>query len=135
MPPSEMMEDIKAEPEKFAREDSDVGASSATEFTREDLFALHQEMTTAALALMKKKNADYAARSPFDNFKLCEGLGVSAEKGILIRLCDKISRVGSVLEKGAQVKEESITDSCLDILNYAVCLVGLQNERNNRGTK
>lgn len=97
--------------------------------TRGALFELHQNMCAKALELMRKKNADYAKNGPFDNFKLCEAVGMtSAEKGILIRMLDKLSRLSSVLDKGAQV-DESVEDTLLDIINYSICIAGLQRER------
>ena len=112
----------------------DKSGYSLKEFTRDDLFALHGEMTSAALELMKKKNADYSARGPFQNFKMVEARGTaSAEIGILIRLDDKLSRLTSILTKGeAKVKDESIQDTCQDILNYVVCLVGVLREKSLR---
>lgn len=103
------------------------------QFTREDLFALHTEMTARALDLMKRKNADYAKGGPFDNFKLCEQAGVcSTEHGIIIRMLDKLSRLNSILAKGeAQVKDESVQDTLIDLINYSVCMAGVLKEKQN----
>lgn len=97
--------------------------------TRDELFNLHDELTSHALDLMKRKNADYAKHGPFDNFKMCESMGLATtETGILIRLTDKLSRLSSIFEKGARVSE-SEEDTIVDIINYAVCLAGVRREK------
>lgn len=72
----------------------------------------------------KKKNADYAWQgNPFKNFMWCENLSITtAEKWILIRITDKLSRVINLLDKENQVKDEAIEDSCIDAANYFVIL-------------
>jgi hypothetical protein len=77
---------------------------------------------------MKKKNADYSENGPFQNFRFCEGIGVSAEKGILVRLGDKISRLSTLLSRPAQVADESFEDTICDILNYAVLLAAIRKD-------
>lgn len=73
--------------------------------------------------IMLKKNADYAKTDPFGNFKLVEELGITnVEKGILVRIADKISRITNLIDKEAQVKDESIEDTLQDLANYAVIL-------------
>lgn len=72
----------------------------------------------------KRKNADYAGKGdPFRNFKLCEQLGIcSVEKGIMVRMTDKMSRIANLLENEAQVKDESIYDTLEDLSTYSVIL-------------
>jgi len=94
--------------------------------TREELFELHKKMCASALELMKRKNADYSKTSPFGNFMVAEAIqACTAEAGILVRMTDKISRLVSILDKGNQVKEESVDDTIIDIINYAVLLKGV----------
>lgn len=76
-----------------------------------------------ALEIARRKNADYAGNTdPFKNFKMCEQFGVSTEKGILIRISDKISRISNLLDKEAEVKDESIFDTIDDAINYLAIL-------------
>jgi hypothetical protein len=92
---------------------------------REELFQLHDELSSIAKEIMKNKNADYSKESPFGNFMLSEALQTcSAENGIINRMGDKLSRLVSVFAKGAQV-DESVKDTILDIINYAVLLYGV----------
>lgn len=92
---------------------------------REELLKYHQTLCSKAFALMQKKNADYAGRSgeePFANFTRCEAMGIcKTEAGMLVRMTDKMSRLSSFVESGTlQVKDESVEDTCLDLINYAV---------------
>jgi hypothetical protein len=78
------------------------------------------------------KNADYTGISDnaFSNLVLCEKLGIcSTEKGILTRILDKISRLASLTEQEAQVKNESFRDTCIDAANYLILLAGVFEER------
>lgn len=93
---------------------------SNQKMTRDDLRMLHEALCEEARTLMKAKNADYAAISdPFRNFRLF------GELGILVRLSDKLARLRSFLENGKlEVKNETVRDTILDIINYAVLFQG-----------
>jgi hypothetical protein len=107
---------------------------------RQELLKHHQTLCSKAFALMQKKNADYAGRSgeePFANFTRCESMGIcKTEAGMLVRMTDKMSRLSSFVESGTlQVKDESVEDTCLDLINYSVLfysyLQGKKNETNS----
>lgn len=88
-------------------------------------FLQHLEtVLNGCLETAKKKNADYSGgKDPFANFVMCEKLNItSTEKGILTRLCDKLSRINTLLEQEAQVKDESIFDTIEDSINYLAIL-------------
>ena len=74
-----------------------------------------------ALEIMKRKNADYAGiEDPFRNFNNVEVLGVcSTEAGIIVRMTDKLSRIANLIKQDAKVKDESISDTLIDLMNYA----------------
>jgi len=80
------------------------------------------------------KNRDYAASDadPFRNFRLSELIGVPAWRGALIRLSDKFIRITNLCKKEAAVKEESITDTLIDLAVYALIIRILYNERNKK---
>ncbi len=85
-----------------------------------------KEFFDRGYALMLKKNHDYAgSKDPFANFKSTEVVGVSAERAILVRMMDKMSRAGRLLEREGQVLDESLEDTLLDIANYANLLHAL----------
>lgn len=100
--------------------------------TQENYLNLHQEKCDRARALSARKNTDYADPDTHENdplavwanFTLCEKLGIcTTEKGFLVRLCDKFSRLCHLTDEGHEqmVKEETIEDTEDDIINY-ICL-------------
>ena len=95
--------------------------------TREDLIRNHEMLCNTARELMKKKNADYAGRGgfePFANFTRVESMGIcSTERGMLVRVTDKMSRLSSFVESGKlEVANESFEDTIVDVINYMVLL-------------
>lgn len=98
--------------------------------TRGDLELMHVDMTQQAFELYKKKSADYNGTGPFDNFFAAERLGiVGAERGVLSRMMDKISRISTLLDRDPAVVGESLDDSLIDIINYAVIIRGIRLEK------
>ena len=89
-----------------------------------DEFVKNIESTyTECVDLILKKNADYAtAVDPFQNFRNASVVGVSVERAILVRVMDKISRISNLLDKEAEVKDESINDTIHDAINYLAIL-------------
>ena len=106
--------------------------------TREGLLALHEDLCGRARELMAAKNHDYAgqdeAADPFRNFRLCEALGLcTAEAGLLVRLSDKLSRLATFAACGRLVvADESVEDTLIDVINYAVLLAGLMRDKEMR---
>lgn len=85
--------------------------------------------------LHDKKNADYAGEEDsLANLRMCETMGVSAFVGVVIRLCDKFSRLMRFCKtRELQVKDESIKDTLKDIVNYALfAIIFLEEEENKR---
>ena len=73
----------------------------------------HRVICSDLTALYARKNHDYG-----DSF----GKGF-AEYGMtmpIIRLEDKLNRLKSLLKSAAQVKDESIEDTLMDLANYAI---------------
>ena len=85
-----------------------------------------------ALETMKKKNADYSGieDNGLGNFRLSANVAkVSIPQGILVRLSDKLARIGNILHTEAQVKEESVFDTIQDGINYlAILYYAIQKE-------
>ena len=76
---------------------------------------------------MVRKNSDYSwweqSENPFKNFELVEQLGITTtSKGILVRICDKMSRIASLMDNEAKVGDESQIDTCIDGANYFLIL-------------
>lgn len=84
------------------------------------------------LELIKRKNADYAASNdPYKNFRASEAMGIKLEMGVLIRMADKMARIGNALQSGSvAVQDESVEDTLLDLMNYSnILLTYLQSQR------
>lgn len=98
--------------------------------TQDQLITKMNEIFSEALHLARKKNEDYAGDGDaFKNFRGCERHGISLGQGILVRLEDKIARIGNLLQKNAAVTGESLKDTAIDIANYAAILaVWFDNE-------
>lgn len=89
-----------------------------------------QENIDDCYQISKRKNSDYANISdPYSNFKLVNSFGISTGNGIVVRMCDKVSRIKNLLRAEAQVKDESISDTLKDLINYAnILLVYIKNK-------
>jgi len=80
-----------------------------------------------------RKNHDYGGSNndPFANFRNSTIAGVTVERGILVRLMDKMSRIATLLDKEAQVKDEAVDDTIDDAINYLAILKSyrIQNKK------
>lgn len=83
-----------------------------------------EQTFTQCLSTAIAKNNDYGGtnKNPYANFSNSEMVGVPIPKGIMVRMMDKMSRVSTLLEKEAQVKDEAIEDTLMDLINYAAIL-------------
>ena len=82
------------------------------------------------------KNSDYGGSNndPYANFRNSTIAGVKVEQGILVRMSDKMSRIGTLLQKEAKVKDEAIEDTLMDLINYAAILKSyLKNNKDGSG--
>lgn len=81
--------------------------------------------------VLEAKGKDYASNTDvFKNLRLCEPLvNVSTEKGVIIRLADKMSRISNLLEKEAEIKSESVFDTIIDAVGYLSILHALLKEK------
>ena len=109
----------------------------------EHLFAFHNYLCGTALELMEQKNADYTNSAEdiepncFANFTRCEDMGVcTTEQGFLVRMTDKLSRLSTFVTSGElKVKDESVKDTVLDLINYSVLFLAyLQQEGKYKDT-
>lgn len=88
------------------------------------------------LETARRKNADYAGNKgqqtdPYKNIRGSEFVGVSPDRAILVRMMDKMSRVSNLLTQEAQVKDEAIEDTLMDMVNYSAILLSyIKNNKN-----
>ena len=93
---------------------------------RQELVDFFEQNTAKMITIMKAKNADYTGikegdQSPFSNFERVEKLGIATtEQGFLTRMTDKLCRINSLTKQTAQVSDESIQDTLLDLANYSL---------------
>jgi hypothetical protein len=82
------------------------------------------------LNIVELKNSDYAGSQdyPFKNFENSLLIGVSPERGILVRITDKLSRISNLLNSEAKVKDEKIEDTINDAINYLAILKAYLNK-------
>lgn len=100
--------------------------------TLDNLLSLHKQLSGEACKLMETKNHDYTSGSadPFANFRASEAIGVSSKLALLVRMLDKLKRMQTFAEQGQlKVKDESVRDAVIDIINYAVLFYGLTKEK------
>jgi hypothetical protein len=84
------------------------------------------------IEIIERKNNDYAGSDdPFRNFKSAEVVNVSPDRAILVRILDKVARLGNLLSKEASVTDESFEDTCLDLINYAAILKAYKEDEKN----
>jgi hypothetical protein len=100
------------------------------------LLKYHDKLSRQARAIMAKKNHDYAGDSgttPFANFETTEKVGItSTEKGMLVRILDKVQRLNTFADCGKlSVENESATDACLDIVNYCILFAAYIKHKTN----
>ncbi len=75
---------------------------------------------------MQNKNDDYSQKdNPFSNFELIATVvGVDTKKALFSRMADKFARLRECLDKGTTVKDETLEDTLMDLVNYSVLLAG-----------
>jgi anti-sigma28 factor (negative regulator of flagellin synthesis) len=104
----------------------------AVAMTQDKLIKYHQVICDQARLLMKAKNNDYGSTDdPFENFTQAERENItSTERGILVRLSDKMSRIRSFINKGSYEVDENFEDTIVDAVNYLILLAAYINTKN-----
>lgn len=102
---------------------------------KDRLMDTHIRLCDQAIKLMYKKNNDYAyGDDPYANFRGSESFDINPIIGILLRMQDKMMRIKTfALSNNLNVKEESVNDSIIDLINYAVLIAGfIEYEKEKR---
>ena len=88
-----------------------------------DMFAAN------ARAVLESKNKDYANADALSNFKLSAAVsGIAPEAGCLNQIAIKVSRAGVLINKG-QAQNEPLTDTAMDMFNYAFLFAALLKDQ------
>jgi hypothetical protein len=83
--------------------------------------------------ISRRKNSDYAGdNDAFQNFMASTVVGTSVERGMLVRMMDKIVRVSNLIDREAQVKDEAIADTLSDLANYAMIMKVYIDDKNEK---
>jgi len=91
--------------------------------TRADLLCWHKEICADAFGTFEKKGNDYATDvDPLHNINACRIVKITPAQAILVRMIDKISRLGNVADGKSMQVEETVADTIEDLINYAVLL-------------
>lgn len=91
--------------------------------TLKELIDLHGYLSESARQLMERKSADYGnGTDPMANLRAHGRLGV------VIRMHDKLARLEAAAKRPLAVADESVWDTCIDIMNYAVLYLALAEE-------
>ncbi|MDP3443091.1 MAG: nucleotide modification associated domain-containing protein, partial [Ignavibacteria bacterium] len=78
---------------------------------------------TKQFEILFKKGNDYANDDRLSNFKLAGNIcGLTPAQNCLSLIATKVARLGVLLQQGKQPLNESISDSVIDLANYAVLL-------------
>jgi len=101
---------------------------------KEEYLRFHEAVCNQLITITAKKNADYTGSNdnPFANFTSVENGICSTEQGFLVRMNDKFERIKSFVSQGdLQVKEESVSDTLMDLANYCILMMGYLNQKKN----
>ena len=115
-------EQIKEESEKMYAKCT--GKTRPTELHANPLLQDMCDTFSACYETATRKNHDYGGSNndPYANFRNSTIAGVSVERGILVRLMDKMSRISTLLDKEAMVIDEAVDDTIDDAINYLAIL-------------
>ena len=101
--------------------------------TRQELTDSMQATFDNCLAILKKKNADYASEEDaFKNFRMAELVGINYLHAIILRIADKVARITNCLDKEVAVSDETVADTIDDAINYLGILKAGLLERNKQ---
>lgn len=107
--------------------DNDLNEEVPESITSESI-SKFKEITDSMAKTYEAKNHDYG--NSFDQSLNEFGLVAS-----VVRLGDKMNRIKSLIKKEAQVKNESIEDTLLDMANYAIMTVLWMNNKKSQDDK
>lgn len=80
--------------------------------------------------IMLKKGNDYATQDRLSNFKLAGNIcGISPEVQCLSLIATKVARLSVLLHSQNEPNNESISDSIIDLINYAALLDMLLSDK------
>lgn len=101
---------------------------------KEILIKVIEGLYSEGIEIIREKNSDYSKNGDaFSNFRFAELVGISPERAILVRVSDKLARISNLLDKENEVKDETIYDTILDMINYMAILHAFLLDRSRTG--
>jgi hypothetical protein len=99
--------------------------------TKQEFKQFREHLFIGLNQLIENKNTDYASKdSAFACFEASEELGISAIKGLCVRILDKIERLKTYSRTGMlAVKNEGVEDIFKDLIGYSVIALAMLEER------
>ena len=99
--------------------------------TKQEQQEFFDEYVNKMREVLLNKGDDYANADRLSNFKLA-GLiaGGNAKTNCLNLIATKVARLGVLLNSNDKPKNESVSDSILDLANYAMLLAMIDDEFN-----
>jgi hypothetical protein len=104
--------------------------------TRDEFVNSIETIYSKCVGILKKKNQDYAGQdNPFKNFEFSQLAGIDIPHAIMVRILDKMARIGNLLNRPAVVVDEKIEDTIEDCINYLAILETYLVSRSNANEK
>lgn len=99
--------------------------------TKQEQQEFFDEYVNKMREVLLNKGDDYANADRLSNFKLA-GLiaGGNAKTNCLNLIATKVARLGVLLNSNDEPKNESVSDSILDLANYSMLLAMIDDEFN-----
>ena len=99
--------------------------------TKQEQQQFFDEYVNKMREVLLNKGDDYANADRLSNFKLA-GLiaGGNAKTNCLNLIATKVARLGVLLNSNDEPKNESVSDSILDLANYSMLLAMIDDEFN-----
>jgi hypothetical protein len=92
--------------------------------SREEFIGAVEKIYEKGVEIIRAKNQDYGGTvDPFKNFRGSLIVGVPIERGILVRILDKITRASNLIDRPPAVVDEKIEDTILDAINYLAIMM------------
>ncbi len=75
------------------------------------------------------KNQQYAGENGYlSNLKMCEGMGIPAWKGVIVRMTDKMARLMNLSNAEGPEFQKEVTDALIDMGVYSgMCLIAYED--------
>jgi hypothetical protein len=101
---------------------------------RQELIALHAQLSTEAKKLLETRNKEYATEENiFANFDAeAEFLEVPAEKIVLMYIKENLDRLKNMHKLGKKVDPQQVRDKTIDLINFSILHYAIVNREGKK---